>query len=451
LSILAILGGKRAVSSRFQAWPEDYLRKYGRDEARAIARISRSGRLAAPSPTTNPFEPYPVLEAGKFEREFATHVGVKHARLVASGTAALHCALAGAGVRPGDEVITTPHTYISTATSILLQGAVPRFVDIDDRTFNIDPSKIETAITKSTRAILPVHIYGLVANMSQVQRIAKKHNLAIVEDACQSHGAEYNSQKAGSFGRLSAFSLNSTKNMAAGEGGVYVTNDTNSLLRSETVRLFGEVFDPKVSRARNISELGNNYRTTELIAAVARVQLRKLSRTNADRVRNANYLKKKLAKIDGIVPPFVPSGYKHVFHMFKIRIDSTKFDYRISPRELRNKIVSALVAEGVPASVWCCRPIYLQPLFSPNARGSQWLHPKFVELRMRAEFQRGLCPLAERVSDESFNLTVHPPNSLETMEEYVEAFEKVVANVDELKRVRGEMTEIERGLMTVAA
>ena len=186
--MLAIFGGKKAVQKPTYEWPVEFLKRYGQKEAEAVASVIKRGVVWGTF----------ASEISAFEQEFANYVGVKYAIFMNAGTGALHSAMAAAGVQPGDEVITSPHTFIGSASCILQQGAIPVFVDIDPRTYNMDPSKIEERITKATKVIEPVHIYGLAADMDAIQKVADRHRLVVVEDACQAHGAEDKGKKVGS-------------------------------------------------------------------------------------------------------------------------------------------------------------------------------------------------------------------------------------------------------------
>jgi perosamine synthetase len=423
---LAIFGGKKAVKKPTYEWPVEYLKRYGQREAEALAKVIGRGIVNGPFSS----------EMMAFEDEFARYIGVNHATLMNSGTAALHCALAAAGVGPGDEVITSPHTFIASAACILHQCAIPVFVDIDPKTYTIDPSKIEENITEATKAIEPVHIYGAPSDMDQINKIAKSHDLVVVEDACQSHGAEYRGRKVGSLGDMAGFSFNGSKNMQTGEGGMFVTDSDEYAGISEKVRIFGETLRPGIPRPYSSSGMGWNYKSTEFEAAVGRVQLNRLDETNRVRIQNAQYLTKRLRELPGLIPPFVPDYAKSVYHYYKIRVDPTQLDTKLSAQELRDRMVVALHAEGVRATIWCPKPIYMQPVFQERigfGKGLPWKSPYAIR---DIEYLPGLCPIAERISNETFNVTVHPPNGLDLMEEYAQAFEKVAKNEREMERVR---------------
>jgi dTDP-4-amino-4,6-dideoxygalactose transaminase len=426
LSQLAILGGKKTVELPTLEWPIEFLKRYGQKEADAVAGVIKRGVV------WGTFAP----EISAFEREFAAYTGVKYAIFMSSGTAALHCAMAAAGVQPGDEVITSPHTFVGSASCILQQGAIPVFADIDPRTYTLDPASVETKISRATKVIEPVHIYGLPTDMDAMQKIADRHNLVVVEDACQAHGAEYKGKKVGSIGAMGAFSFNGTKNMQTGEGGMFVTDSDEYAATSEKVRIFGESLRPGIPRHYMAGGMGWNYKSNEITAAFGRVQLSRLDDTNKARSEMSEFLAARIRKLAGLIPPFIPEYAKSVYHYFKIGVDPSKLDSKLSPREFRDRIVVALQAEGVKAAIWCARPIYMQPIFQTRegwGKGFPWKSPY---VGRDVTYPEGLCPVAERISNETFNLSLHPPNGLDLMEQYAQAFEKVIDHADELQQVK---------------
>ena len=282
------------------------------DDRRFINEVLDSGIVAGGT----------APQVAALEHEWAEYVGSKYCLTTTSGTAALHMALAAVGAGPGDEIITSAFTFLASASCALHQNAIPVFVDIDPRTYNMDPAKLEAAITERTKAIIPVHIQGLSADLDPILAIARKHNLYVIEDACQSHGAEYKGKKVGTFGDIGTFSLNNFKNLCGGEGGLFTTDDEAYLQKGVLVRCFGDEVD-EVSRRRvyNASILGYMYRNQELPAALTRGQLMHLDERNAARIANANYLTAELSKIPGVIPPYCPPECKHVYFMYNVRFD----------------------------------------------------------------------------------------------------------------------------------
>ena len=230
-------------------------------------------------------------QVSALEREWSAYVSTRHCLTTTSGTAALHTALAAVGVGPGDDVITSAFTFLASASCALHQNAIPVFVDIDPRTYNMNPGKLEAAISERTKVIIPVHIQGLPADLDPILKIARKHNLFVIEDACQAHGAQYKGKKVGSIGDVGTFSLNNFKNLCGGEGGLFTTDNEDYLKKGMLIRCFGDEVD-EVSHRRiyNASILGYMYRNQELPAALARAQLIHLDERNEVRIANANYL-----------------------------------------------------------------------------------------------------------------------------------------------------------------
>ncbi len=303
----------------------------GDEEKKAVMEVLDSGMLAQG----------PRVKA--FEEAFAEMCGVKYAIATSSGTTALHLAVLAHGIGTGDEVITSAFTFIASANSILFTGARPVFVDIDPRTFNLNVDLIEAAITPKTKAIMPVHLYGLACDMDPILRLAEKYNLAVIEDACQSHGAEYKNGKVGSFG-TGAFSLYPTKNITSGEGGMITTNDPAVDERCRVLRQHG------MRRRYYHDELGYNFRMTDLHAAIGFEQLKKLSLFNSRRQANAKFLSENLK---GVMVPHIPDGQAHVFHQYTIRVPNGK----------RDALRAYLQEHGVGSEVYYPVPIHKQSFY----------------------------------------------------------------------------------------
>ncbi|MEA3254687.1 MAG: DegT/DnrJ/EryC1/StrS family aminotransferase [Candidatus Altiarchaeota archaeon] len=285
----------------------------------------------------------------EFEDEFAEYIGVDYAVAVSSGTAAIHLSLMAHGIGSGDEVITTPFTFIASANAVLFCNARPVFVDIEKDSFNIDPEKIADGITKETKALLPVHLYGHPADMKEIIKIAEDHNLVVLEDACQAHGAEINNKKVGSFS-TGSFSFYPTKNMTTGEGGMITTSDEEIAGKLRMLRAHG-------SKERYVHEmLGFNMRMTDIAAAIGIAQLLRLVEFNNSRIRNAVYLTDKLRNVDGLVTPGVREGVKHVFHQYTIRVMD---EFRVS----RDELITILTEKGIGSGIHYPVPVHKQPLY----------------------------------------------------------------------------------------
>ncbi|MGH2821990.1 MAG: DegT/DnrJ/EryC1/StrS family aminotransferase, partial [Thermoleophilaceae bacterium] len=292
---LAIEGGTRAIPpGTHRRWPD-----IQQEDHEALQAVLRRGELWGANGT----------EVTALQDEWASYVGTDYCLAVNSGTAALHCAVVAVGVGPGDEVIVPAFSFIATPMSVLHAGAVPVFCDIEPTTFNIDVSKIEERITPRTKAIMPVHIHGVVADIDEIQAIADRHGLAVIEDAAQAHGSKYKGRNAGTLGACAAFSLNGAKNLSAGEGGLFVTDDEQVHLAARRLAIFGEDTPPLEKgefRAFWSHGIGWNYRTHELTAALARSQLRRLDGYNETARRNAALLTDGLRQLPGIQPPEIP-------------------------------------------------------------------------------------------------------------------------------------------------
>jgi perosamine synthetase len=342
----------------------------GEEEKQAVLEVLESGMLAQG----------PRVKA--FEEAFAEMCGVRCAIATSSGTTALHAALLAHGIGPGDEVITTPFTFISSVNSILFVEAQPVFVDIDPVTFNMDPSLLEAALTPRTKAIMPIHLFGLVADMDPIMELAERHGLVVIEDACQAHGAEYHGKRAGSFG-TGTFSLYPTKNITSAEGGMITTDDDQIADACRLLRQHG------MRRRYYHDELGFNFRMTDVHAAIGLAQLHKLDRFNEARIANARFLSENLR---GVITPVVPEGYKHVFHQYTIRV----LDGR------RDAMMEHLKERGIGTSVYYPVPVHKQTYYTRELGYD--LH----------------LPETERAAQEVLSLPVHPGLDQADLERIVE-------------------------------
>lgn len=289
----------------------------------------------------------PAVE--RFERAFAEYIGRRFCIGLNNGTSALHMALRACDLGPGDEVITTPHTWISTSWAISYVSARPVYVDIDAASWNLDPRPIERAITPRTRAILPVHLYGQACDMGALTRIAERHGLLLIEDAAQAHGAMYNGRRIGSFGKIACFSFYPGKNLGAfGEGGAVVTDDEQMAVRIRRLRDHAQA-----ARHQHV-ELGYNTRMEGIQGAVLDVKLRHLDQWNAARQRHAERYRELLADVPGIQLPAPPCPGAHVWHLYVILV-------RGRPRE---EVQKELAARGVATAIHYPRPVHLQPAYS---------------------------------------------------------------------------------------
>lgn len=343
----------------------------GDEEKQAVMEVLDSGIIAQG----------PRVAA--FEAAFAAMCGTKYAIATTSGTTALHVALLAHGIGEGDEVITSSFTFIASANSVLFTGAKPIFVDIEPDTFNLDPAKIEAAITARTKAIMPVHLFGLPANMEAIEAIAKKHNLILIEDACQSHGAVFGGQVVGSFG-TGCFSLYPTKNITSGEGGMITTNDEALAESCKVIRQHG------MRRRYYHDELGFNFRMTDIHAAIGLAQLQKLGKFNAARRQNAAFLNEHLQGVGG---PVEPAGSQHVYHQYTIRVKDGQ----------RDALLQHLTDKGVGSGVYYPVPVHQQTYYTKELGYNQSL------------------PVTEQAALEVLSLPVHPALSAGDLETIVDA------------------------------
>jgi len=354
----------------------------GDDEINAVVEVLKSGMLAHGK------------EVEAFEREFADYLGAKHGIAVANGTAALDVALKALGIKDGDEVITTPFTFIATASSVLFQRARPIFADINPKTFNLDPNDVLERITDRTKAILVVHLYGQPADMKAFKEIAEDHRLYLIEDCAQAHGAEYNGQKVGTFGDIAAFSFYPTKNMTTGEGGMVITNDDELAERARLIRSHGQK-----ERYYHVT-LGYNLRMTNIAGALGRVQLGKLEEWNEMRRRNAEKLTKGISKIAGLTPPYVAPNVRHVYHQYTIMVDE---EFPLSRDELAQK----LRERGIGIGIYYPLPLHHQPLFQ------------------EISYEKDCCPNAIEASRRVLSLPVHPAVNEDDVEYIVQALKEI--------------------------
>jgi len=284
----------------------------------------------------------------KFEEKFSEYIGIKYGVATTSGTSALCIALKAIDIKEGDKVLTTPFSFIATANSVLYCNAKPEFCDIDERTFNINPEEIEKKLAEDDRikALQIVHLYGLPCDMDKIMKIVREYQIKLIEDCAQSHGAEYEGKKVGSFGDLSCFSFYPTKNMTTGEGGIILTNNEEL---AENCRLF---INHGMKERYKHEELGFNYRMTNMQAALGLCQLGKLDEFNEKRIRNAAFLSENLGLLEWIKTPYVPENVKHVFHQYTIKL---KVD--------RETFVDYLSREGIGYGIHYPRTIPQQPFY----------------------------------------------------------------------------------------
>jgi len=353
----------------------------GDEEKSAVLDVLGSGQLAQG----------PVVEA--FEHEFAAWCGAAHAVAVNSGTAALHLVMLAYGLKEGDELITSPFTFIASANAALFAGARPVFVDIEADTYCMDPAKVESAITERTRAIMPVDLYGHPAAIPEMKEMADAHGLVLIEDACQAHGGAIGARKAGGMGVSATFSFYPTKNITTAEGGMVTTDDAEVAERVGLLRQHG------AARRYHHDLLGYNFRMTDIAAAIGRAQLAKVDRLNERRRRNASVLDEGLAGIKVVSTPRERPGYRHAYHQYTVLIHGDRDRFQQLLREL-----------GIGTAVHYPVPVHRQPLYLSLGYG---------EVSM---------PVAEDAADHVLSLPVHPGLSDEDLDRIIDAVRKVAAS-----------------------
>ena len=352
----------------------------GAEERAAVLAVLDSGQLAQG----------PVVEA--FEQEFAAWCGVSHAVAVNSGTAALHLLMLAHGFKEGDEIITSPFTFVASANAALFVGASPVFVDIEPETYCLDPELVEAAITPRTRAVMPVDLYGHPAAIDAIREITDRHGIVLIEDACQAHGAAIGGKRAGGFGVSASFSFYPTKNMTTAEGGMVTTPDVDLAAKVEVLRQHG------AAHRYHHDLLGYNFRLTDIAAAIGRAQLAKLDDFNAARRRNASVLDEGLAGLSGVVTPRERPGFGHVYHQYTVRIEGDRDLFQQRLREL-----------GVGSAVHYAVPVHRQPLY------------------MKLGYDTVSMPISERMADHVLSLPVHPSLSAADLDRIIDSVRKVAA------------------------
>ena len=415
---LAINGGPKAVpDGTVKKWPPVD------DTDRKMVLASLEGETHAVGPNCK-----------ALQEEFAAWNGNEYAITTNSGTGALHMCVAACDCGAGDEVIVTAYSWSSSATCILHHNCIPVFVDIDFDTMNINVDKIEAAITPRTKAIIAVHLHGLAVDMKKVMAIAQKHDLKVIEDACQAHGARVQGKKVGTWGDCAAFSFNQNKCLCSGEGGMFVTDNEKIWQKAKQLWSFGETRTPLEDRDYHAYALGWMYRNNDLTAAFGRAQLAKLDGYLETQKANAHRLAECLQGIPHLILPTEPEGFEHNWYNYTVRFDMEAMGHAEDAAAWRDKILAALKAEGVPTSVW---QKYILPrmtvFMAKNAygKGCPWTcvhaHP--------VDYAPEQYPVAQRHSDMHTGMTtpLRAPNGPEVAEVVAQAFRKVMENLDQVE------------------
>jgi len=405
---LSLLGGTPIRTRPFPSWPV-----FGEAEESRLIRTLRTGNWGKLS----------GKEVAEFERRFAAMHGAKHGIAVVNGTVSLRLALMALGIRAEEEVIVPAYTFLATATAVVEANAVPVFADIELDTCNLDPKAVEAAITPRTRAIIVVHFAGLPANMDAIMALAKKHGLAVIEDAAHAHGAIYRTQPVGAIGQLGSFSFQSTKNLTAGEGGIITTSDDTLAATCRSLHNCGRTPGGAWYEHHIIA---GNYRLGEFQGAILNAQLDRLEEQVNLRDRNGQYLAGKLAHLPGLATQRRTAECgRHGYHLFLFRIHAAEFGID------RATLVRALIAEGVPASAGYLLPLYRQPLFLNKAFG-----PYLPQAARTLDYSRVRCTRCELICAEQ-GAWLEQRLLLGTqadMDDIANAFEKIHANRASLQR-----------------
>jgi len=416
MSRLAIKGGEPVRTKPWPEWPDRR-----EEDARAVSEVVASGK----------WWQYASDNSASFEREFAAYQGAKHGVTCNSGTTALHVALLALGVGPGDEVIVPAYTFQATAAAVLLSNAVPVFADIQSDTMNLDPDSVAAAITPRTKAILPVYLAGLPADMARFQELADRHGLLILEDAAQAHGAVWRGKKVGSIGHAGAFSFQASKNLCAGEGGFITTNDDRVAAVAAGLRDCGR------AAGRPFYEhhlIGYNFRMTEMQSALLRSRLQHLEAETERRFRNGRRLTQLLSQLPGIAPldPEPGEGDRRAYHLYAVRIYPDQL-YGLT----RDQFVAALSAEGIPAMAGYGWPLYQNPVFREGRFHQHGCPINCAHYSGSVDYTKISCPVTERLCQEVVWL-FHPLllGDDDDIADIHRGFEKVVEGAGEVAKTR---------------
>lgn len=410
----AILGGAKSHQAVWPAWP---VWKSAYDEK--ILEVLHSGVWSRAKVTA------------EFEKKWAELIGAKKCLSVVNGTNALITSVAQFDIGAGDEVIIPPYTFIATVQAILMNGALPVFVDIDPKTFQIDPSKIEEKITSRTKAIMPVHILGIPADMTKIMAIAKKHDLIVIEDACQAHLAEVNGKRVGSIGDAGCFSFQTSKNMPIGEGGAITSDNEAFMDQCFSYHNLGFPYGTQVgSVSRGGIRVGSKIRFTEYQAAIGMIQLMNLEKETNTRWENAQYLSKKIEGRPGIsTATLYPETTKAAYHLYPLLYNKEKFKGLT-----RSQFIKSLRAEGIPCSSGYA-PLHTQPFI--KAAFESKLYQKVYD-KKDVDYQdfidKNQCPMNDRICNEEAiwltqNLFLGNKSSMDNI---ANAIEKIEVNADKI-------------------
>ena len=417
---LAINGGNPVRNKR---WLDNFTAD--EDEKAAVMRVLDSGYLSLFEGSHTPDPPF-SFEGGPevlaLENEWSKYYGAKHSVSVNSATSGLYAAIGALEIGFGDEVIVSPYTMSACAIAPLIYGAIPVFADVELETGSLDPVSVEQCVTSRTKAILVVHQFGIPANMDEIMAIAKKHNLSVIEDCAQAHGAKYKGENVGTIGDIGVFSLNVNKTIQSGEGVVCITEDDELAYRLQLIRNHGEAVVEKAGYDNLTNIAGYNYRMTEIQAAISREQLKKLGHLNETRIK---YVEKLMVGVENIpfLKPLLPREDSFsTYYIFPMRYDESVAGKK------RDEFVKALNAEGALFYQGYSRPLYLQPLYEKKKlfkHGYPFSAP--INEGTSQNYVKGLCEICEQLhfSEMIVNEHIRLPNTEEDIDDLIEVVQKV--------------------------
>mgnify|MGYP001161681781 CR=1 FL=1 len=426
---LAIAGGSPVRTKLFPAY-----QTIGAEEQRAVQRVMETGNLSQYLGAWHAdFMGGP--EVRQLEERWAAHFGIPHALAVNSATSGLFAAVGACGVGPGDEVIVSPYTMSASAIAAAVYGAVPVFADLDPETFCLSAATIAQRLTPRTKAVIVVHIFGGPADMDGILALTRPRGIKVIEDCAQAPGGLYAGRSVGGLGDLGVFSLNYHKHIHTGEGGVVTTRDAELAERVALIRNHGEVVVGPKGREDLAELIGFNYRMTELQAAIATEQLKKLPALIEERIRNVDVLARRLAGLPGLRPVQPSAPHRHVFYVHPVHFDAAAAGV---PRNafveaIKRELPSAHLREHVPLiGAGYVKPLYLQPFYQRRAHPCAFNCPRY---QGQVDYAPGLCPVAERMHNEELitHEFMRPGMSANDLDDVARAFEKVAAHPDEVR------------------
>ncbi len=430
---LAIYGGKKVRDIPFP----DY-KTIGIEEQKAVQKVLQSGILSKFLGCWHE-NFYGGHQVRELEKEWSEYYDVKHAIAVNSATSGLYCAVGASGAGPGDEIIVSPYTMSASATAALIYNTIPVFADIEEDYFCLDPKSIEERITDRTKAIIVVDLFGQPYDADSINKIAKKNNLLVIEDAAQAPGVKYKGKFAGTLGDIGVYSLNYHKHIHTGEGCLIVTDDDDLAERMRLIRNHAEVVVGPKGYTNLTNMVGYNYRMTEIEAAIAREQLKKLNGVVNEIQKNVAYITNKLSKIPCLNIPKTREGCEHAYyyHPIKYNVDIGEVPRESFVEAVRAELTPGLLRgdEHLMVSYGYVRPIYFEPIYQQLiAYGDKGCPFKCPWYKGKLNYTKGLCPVCEKMHFEELILhdMMKPPMLEEDLDDLVRAFQKVWENRSEL-------------------